>query len=159
MHVACVGNMINAYKVLIVNLERKRPLRRHRRRWENDNIRMDLRKIGMVCTGCIWRSIGTSGGLLWTRKWHFGFHKWRGISWLAEWFLASQGLCSMVLIGWLVGWLVNQSFSQLFCILWPLRGKWFLPRPFLPPVPSLWPTFGSMYNDKHTTAVNSIQFE
>jgi hypothetical protein len=28
--------------------------------------------------------IGTGGKLLWTRWWAFGFHKMRGISWLAE---------------------------------------------------------------------------
>jgi len=28
-------------------------------------------------------SIGTSGGLLWTRWWIFGFHKRRGIFWLS----------------------------------------------------------------------------
>jgi hypothetical protein len=29
-------------------------------------------------------SIGTDGGLLWTRWWTLGFHKWQGISWPAE---------------------------------------------------------------------------
>jgi hypothetical protein len=36
--------MRNAYKILVGKPEGKRPLGRHRRRWE-DNIRMDLRKI------------------------------------------------------------------------------------------------------------------
>jgi hypothetical protein len=40
-HVARIGNVINAYKVLIGKSEGKRPLARPRRRWE-DNIRMDL---------------------------------------------------------------------------------------------------------------------
>jgi hypothetical protein len=31
--------------------------------------------------------------LLWTRWWTFGFRKGRGISWLAEWLSASEGLC------------------------------------------------------------------
>jgi len=36
----------------------------------------------------------TGGGHLWMRQWNFGFHKVRGISWLAENRLASQeGLC------------------------------------------------------------------
>jgi hypothetical protein len=40
--------------------------------------------------------IGTGGGLLWMRQWTSGFHKMRGISWLAENMLASQdGLCCM----------------------------------------------------------------
>jgi hypothetical protein len=34
--------------------------------------------------GFIWLSIGTGGELLGTRWWAFGFHKMRGISWLAE---------------------------------------------------------------------------
>jgi hypothetical protein len=34
--------------------------------------------------GFIWLRIGTGGGLLWTWWWTFGFHKMRGISWLAE---------------------------------------------------------------------------
>jgi hypothetical protein len=29
----------------------------------------------MVWTGLIWLTVGTSGGLLWTRWWTFGFHK------------------------------------------------------------------------------------
>jgi hypothetical protein len=35
----------NAYRLLVVKLEGKRPLSRTRRRWV-DNIRMDLREIG-----------------------------------------------------------------------------------------------------------------
>jgi hypothetical protein len=46
---------------------KKRPLRRPKRRWE-DNIKMDLRQIGFRgMTGFIWLTIGTSGELLWTR--------------------------------------------------------------------------------------------
>jgi hypothetical protein len=40
-HVARMRETRNAYKILVG----KRPLGRHRRRWE-DNIRMDLREIG-----------------------------------------------------------------------------------------------------------------
>jgi hypothetical protein len=40
--------------------------------------------------------IGAGGWHLWMREWTFGFHKMRGISWLAEDRLASQDrLCSM----------------------------------------------------------------
>jgi hypothetical protein len=43
--------------------------------------------------------IGTGDRLLWTRQWTFGFHKMRGISWLAEELLASQkGFIYMQLI-------------------------------------------------------------
>jgi hypothetical protein len=35
------------------------------------------------------QGLGISG-TLWTRSWNFGFHKRRGISWVAEWLSASQ---------------------------------------------------------------------
>jgi hypothetical protein len=77
--------MRNAYKILVRKPEGKRPRWRHRREY---NIKTDLRKIG--CEGVNWMYlIGTSGRLLWTRQWTFGFHKRRWISWLAEWLLAS----------------------------------------------------------------------
>jgi hypothetical protein len=40
-----MGEKRNAYRILVGKPEGMRPLRRPRRRWE-DNIRMDLRKIG-----------------------------------------------------------------------------------------------------------------
>jgi hypothetical protein len=39
------GEIRNANEILFRKPEGKRPLRRHRRRWE-DNIKMDLREIG-----------------------------------------------------------------------------------------------------------------
>jgi len=42
-HVALMGERSVAYRVLVGKSERKRPLGRPRRRWE-DNIRMDLQK-------------------------------------------------------------------------------------------------------------------
>jgi hypothetical protein len=45
-HVARMGEGIGAYKVLVGRPEGKRPLGRPRRRWE-DNIKMDLRDIGI----------------------------------------------------------------------------------------------------------------
>jgi hypothetical protein len=44
-HVAFRGEKRNAYRVLMRELEGKTPLRKPRRRWE-DNIRMDLRETG-----------------------------------------------------------------------------------------------------------------
>jgi hypothetical protein len=44
----------------------------------------------MVWIGLIWLRIGTSGGLLWTRCWNFGFHKMLGSSWVAAQLLAPQ---------------------------------------------------------------------
>jgi hypothetical protein len=56
---------------------------------------MDLREVG-VWIGWSWLRIGTGGVRFWVRWWIFGFHKMRGISWLAADQLASQeGLCSM----------------------------------------------------------------
>jgi hypothetical protein len=43
-----MGDMRNAYKRLVGNPERKRPLGRARYSWE-DNIRMDLRETGWKC--------------------------------------------------------------------------------------------------------------
>jgi len=64
-YVARMGEMRNAYNILVGNPEEKRPLGRPRRRWE-DNIKMDLREIwweGVVdCTHVA--HIGTSDGLL-----------------------------------------------------------------------------------------------
>jgi hypothetical protein len=45
-HAARMGEMRHVYKILVGKPERKRPLGRRRRRWE-DNIRMDPREIGL----------------------------------------------------------------------------------------------------------------
>jgi hypothetical protein len=45
-HEARVGERRGVYRVLVGRLEGKRPLGRPRRRWE-DNIKMDLREIGI----------------------------------------------------------------------------------------------------------------
>jgi hypothetical protein len=47
-----MGEKKNAYRILVGKPEGKRPLGRPRRRWE-DNIRMDLRKIGWSDLGWI----------------------------------------------------------------------------------------------------------
>jgi hypothetical protein len=49
--------MRNVYKILVEKTEGKRPLGRHRRRWE-DNIRMHLRQMG--CEGVDWRAPGNT---------------------------------------------------------------------------------------------------
>jgi hypothetical protein len=43
-HVARIGEVRNAYKILVGNSDRKRPLGSPKRRWE-DSIRMNLREI------------------------------------------------------------------------------------------------------------------
>jgi hypothetical protein len=63
-HVARMGERRGAYRALVGKPEGKRPLGRLRRRWE-DNIKMDLRKVG--CGGADWidlAQVGTGGGLL-----------------------------------------------------------------------------------------------
>jgi hypothetical protein len=51
-HVTRMGEKTNAYKILVGMPERWRPLRRPRRKWE-DNIKMDLRKTGLKVLGWI----------------------------------------------------------------------------------------------------------
>ena len=62
-HVARMGEGRGVHRVLVGKPEGKRPLRRPRRRWE-DNIKMDLKEVG---TGWSWLRIGTGGGRLWVR--------------------------------------------------------------------------------------------
>jgi hypothetical protein len=63
-HVARMGERRGAYRALVGKPEGRRPLRRPRRRWE-DNIKMDLPEVGWgAWTGSIWLRIGTGGGLL-----------------------------------------------------------------------------------------------
>jgi hypothetical protein len=83
----------NEHILLFAKPEGKRPLGRHRRRWES-NITMYFRECIGKLAWFIWLSIGTSGGLLWKWQWIIGVRKRRGISWLAEWLSASgEGLC------------------------------------------------------------------
>jgi len=50
-HVARMGDGRGVYRVLVGKPEGKRPVRRPRRRWE-DNIKMDLQEVG--CGGMDW---------------------------------------------------------------------------------------------------------
>ena len=50
-HVARMGESRDLYEVLVGKPERKRPLGRPRRKWE-DNIKMDLQEVG--CRGMGW---------------------------------------------------------------------------------------------------------
>jgi hypothetical protein len=66
-HVARMGGMRGAYRILVGRPEGRRPLGRPRCRWE-DNIKTDLQEVGWgAWTGLIWLRIGTGGGLLWVR--------------------------------------------------------------------------------------------
>jgi hypothetical protein len=60
-----MGEKRNAYRILLGKLEEKRPLGRSRCGWV-ENITMNLTESDGVI-GLIWLSIGTSGGLFWTR--------------------------------------------------------------------------------------------
>jgi hypothetical protein len=44
-HVACIGERKGTYRVLVEKPERKKPIGRPRRRWE-DNIKVDLQEVG-----------------------------------------------------------------------------------------------------------------
>jgi len=46
-HVACMEERRGIYRILVGKPEGKRPLGRHRLRWE-DNIKMDLQEVGSV---------------------------------------------------------------------------------------------------------------
>jgi hypothetical protein len=55
-----MGEKRNAYRLLVGNPERNRPLGRPRRRWVD--VRMDLGEVG--CGDVVWLRIGTGGELL-----------------------------------------------------------------------------------------------
>jgi hypothetical protein len=59
-----MGKVRVAYNILVGKPEGRRPLRRPRRRWE-DNIKMDLRDMGLgMWIGFLGLRTGTGGGLL-----------------------------------------------------------------------------------------------
>jgi hypothetical protein len=59
-----MGEGRGVYGVVVGRPKGKRPLGRPRHRWK-DNIKMDLREIGLMeQTGFSWLRIGSSGGLL-----------------------------------------------------------------------------------------------
>jgi hypothetical protein len=63
-HVARMGEGRGIYRILVGRPEGKIPVGRPRRRWD-DNIKMDLRAIGIDGrTGFSWLRIGSSGGLV-----------------------------------------------------------------------------------------------
>jgi hypothetical protein len=56
-HVARMGEVSGAYNILVGRPEGRRPLGRHRLRWE-DNMKMDLREIGFVDVDWIYLAEG-----------------------------------------------------------------------------------------------------
>ena len=61
-----MANRRLAYRVLVGKPDRRKPLRRARRKRE-DNIKIDFREVGwkgvQAWTGSIWTRVGTGGGL------------------------------------------------------------------------------------------------
>jgi len=51
-HIALSGDSRGSYRILVGKREGKRPLERHRRRWE-DNIKLDLQELGCGDMGWI----------------------------------------------------------------------------------------------------------
>jgi hypothetical protein len=63
-HVACMGEVRGAYRILVGRPEGRRPLGRPTRRWE-DNVNMDLQEVGWgAWIGLMWLRIGTDNGRL-----------------------------------------------------------------------------------------------
>jgi hypothetical protein len=61
-HVVRMGEMRNAYNILVVKPEGKRSLGISGRRWE-DTIKTDLQEMGKVSSVLMWLKLGTDGGL------------------------------------------------------------------------------------------------
>jgi hypothetical protein len=95
--VARVGERKSSSRDLVGKPERKKPLERRRRRW-NDNINMDDKSVWRLWTVLMCLRIGDR-----VRERNFGLHKTRGIFWPAEKLLASrEGICSLELVNYLV---------------------------------------------------------
>ena len=61
---------------------------------------------GEARVGLLWLGLRHVVKHFWMRWWTFGFHKMRGICWLAEELLASLGVLCL-LLGWLISYLVR----------------------------------------------------
>jgi hypothetical protein len=62
-HVAWMWKARGAYRVLVEEPERKKPLGRLRRRWK-DNIKTDVKSVGRALTGLMWLRVRIRGGVL-----------------------------------------------------------------------------------------------
>jgi hypothetical protein len=60
VHIVCLGEMRNVYKILVGNSEGKRPLGGPRHRWK-DNIKLNLKEIGFEGVNWIHLGIETVG--------------------------------------------------------------------------------------------------
>jgi hypothetical protein len=64
VYIVCIWEMKSAYRIFVGNPEGKRPLRKHRHKWENNSKMYPKERCGKVWTGLIWLWIGSGGGLL-----------------------------------------------------------------------------------------------
>jgi hypothetical protein len=97
----------------------------------------------MVFTGSIWLRIGTSGRLLWTRYWTFGFKKMLGSCWVGEHLaeMVTLPTCIREVLGSNLRWDTDypecdfcgspKSFEGNAGIL-PRNRTWMLPFTFFP---------------------------
>jgi len=80
VHVARMGERRGVYRILVRNPEGKKPLGRHRRRWE-DNIKMDFQEVR--CVNLDWIELTNDRNRWWALVngvMNFWFHKMWGIS-------------------------------------------------------------------------------
>jgi hypothetical protein len=110
-----MGERRGECRILVEKSEGQRHPWRTRCRWY-DNSRIELQAVWTgAWTGLIWLRIGTGGGVLWMRQRSSGFHKMRGISWLAEGLLASQeGLSCVDLFIYLACLLLNVGPQEVW---------------------------------------------
>ena len=105
-----IGARNCVYRILVRNLQRKKPLRRARREWYNIKyIKGECKNVDLI----ILLRIRSSSGLLWTP---FGFLKRRGMSWPAE---RSEAFHNVRCLG-----IYSSYVSKL-----PLLQGWALPQP------------------------------
>jgi hypothetical protein len=69
-----------------------------------------------VSTGFIWRTMGTSGEVLWNVI-KYRYQKMRGFYWLAEWQLI-YCLCSVEMVTWLTVWMLTLTQPVLCLCNW-----------------------------------------
>ena len=104
-----------AYKVLVERPERKN-------RFEDPGVDGSIRlnRIFKKCDGEPWAGLlclrkGTGGARLWMREWTFGFHKMRGIFWLAKDLLALSGRALLQGVDYsLLTWTTSETFAPIY---------------------------------------------
>jgi len=80
-HVARTGDNRNAYRGLVEKYEAKRPHGRRGIAGRKTLNRIIKKWDWTTWAGSVWLRVERGGELLWIRRWTYGFHKTRGISW------------------------------------------------------------------------------